>query len=150
MVKPVDANTSTPTHKKMINDDAATDVSTTPCNERDMLLHQMLSVRRVLAAHALVQHDDGHIALQQQAQKLARLLAELQTPPGNHSDWGAMNNTRTLQTWHKQAQTLHSVRAAMVFPNTRVDQPLTMGWEFDLVKTWNSYATATHILQVWS
>ena len=100
----------------------------------------MLTSRRLLTAHGLME------PLRHQAQRLASLLAELENTPA--SDWVPMNNTHSLQTWHKQEQTLHSIRAAMMFPNTRVDQPLTMGWEFDLVKTWNSYATATHILQV--
>lgn len=116
------------------------------------VLDQLLTARRLLdaAAHALMQQrvDSYHLDLRQQAQQLAALLTELSNPG---SDWASMNNTRTLKTWHKQSpgqQALHSVRAAMEFPGTHVDQLLTMGWEFDLVTTWNSYATATHILQV--
>lgn len=123
------------------------------CTDRpydiEQALHTMLGQRRLFAAHALMQQrasQDAHLEdLQQQAKHLATLLAELST---STTDWTPMNNTLNLKTWHKQQQTQHSIRAAMVFPNARVDQPLTMGWEFDLVKTWNSYATATHILQV--
>ncbi len=123
-------------------------------------LADILAARRLLAALCIWKEspdsNSSHDAtLQQLAQDIAGLLHDLHSHSAN-DEWTQVNNTQHLRAWYKQAQQegkqeakqIHSILVHMVFPKARIDKPLTMGWEFDLVQTWNSYATATHILKV--
>ena len=111
----------------------------------DQTLTNILASRRLLAAHKHLQHQPLHASLQQHLQHLLEMLDALP----NQQGWAPVNQAADLRAWHKAMGPLHSLKVFMRFPGARIDQPLTMGWEFDLVHTWNSYATATHILQVW-